>query len=105
METNDYRFILFEHVGKVYAENEEGIAIELGTLRQDERGKFGFRLNGDAARGYGFASVQDALANLVNKLSLAYVQAQFATTPGRRITTSMRRANRMEVRLDSASSR
>lgn len=104
METNEYRFTLFEHVGKIYAENDEGTTIELGSLRQDERGKFGFRLNGDVAKGYGFASVKDALDNLVKKLSLAYVQAQFATTPARRITTAMRRADRMEVRLEETSS-
>src|SRR5690606_40040762 len=102
METNEYRFTIFEHVGKVYAENDEGTTIELGTLRQDERGKFGFRLTGDVARGYGFASVHDALANLADKLSLAFIQAQFATAPGRRLTTAMRRATRMEVRLDNA---
>lgn len=105
METNEYRFTLFEHVGKLYAENDQGTTIELGTLRQDERGKFGFRLNGDTVKGYGFASVQAALANLADKLSLSYMQAQFATAPNRRITTAMRRANRVEVRLDTAVSR
>lgn len=105
METNEYRFSLFEYVGKIYAENDEGTIIELGTLRQDERGKFDFHLKGDAAKGYGFASAQDALSSLIKKLSLAYVQAQFATAPSPRITTAMRRASRVEVRLDEASSR
>ena len=34
METNEYRFTLFEHVGKIYAENDEGTTIELGFINK-----------------------------------------------------------------------
>jgi len=104
MATNENQFSIYEHTGKVFAENNEGTTIELGTLWQDERGKFSFRLNGELAKGYGFASADAALRNLADKLSLSYMQSQFASASSRRTTTAMRRASRLDVNLGETSS-
>ena len=105
MATNEQQFTIYEHLGKVFAENHEGTTIELGTLWQDERGRFSFRLNGDLAKGYGFASIEAALRNLADKLSLSYMQSQFATASSRRTTTAMRRASRLDINLAETPSR
>ena len=100
--TNDQRFTLYANVGRVFAQNPDGRVIELGKLAQDERGKYSFRLNGDGARGYGFASLDEALESLGLRITLPYMMEQFATAPDRSATRGLRTALRIDVSLSQS---
>jgi len=78
--TIDRQFTLYASQGRIYAENTAGKLIDLGAIRK-EGNVFAYRLDADGVSGEASESAARALADVEQRVNMAYMDGQFTALP------------------------
>lgn len=93
-------YTLFAAHGRVYASNVRQKLIDLGSLAETD-GRYRYELDGDHATGEGFASAEDALHDIGERVSFFFLDGQFTALGDRRDDVpGLEKAPQLEVTLD-----
>lgn len=82
------QFTLYASQGRIYAENAAGKLIDLGAIRK-EGNVFAYRLDADGVSGDVSESAARALADVEQRIDMAYMDGQFTALPDLRSSVDL----------------